>query len=345
MPKQPNTGLLKRAHNDIGVDVRVQVDRGQRVAIWGLFDAHSDNANCDHARLTRDIARMAEDPEGRVVIGGDFNDMMYSMSDFRRLPSVMADYIKGIDDMTLPVVCRNLEILWPIRNKIDAVLYGNHESAYEKRNGTNVTSLTVLMLNMMRMADAGLPLPAMQISKTKSLGRWNLEDAVTRAMYSAAEERKDPNLYPITFNGYMTAMRYYVELRGERGKCAVSPGLLHHGAGGDAPVTKGAISITRFQHKFPGAEWMMSGHIHKLTLNDDPGYNRWAGGFGNMALIPRPRLHISIGPYLKNYPGGRTAPFSVQHAHSVAPLGAKRLFLYPEQDSLTRTLVARPDFQ
>lgn len=295
--------VTAREQSKDSVDIRAEMELNCRMTIWGLFDAHVDNAKCDLPLLKSEIAEMAADPDARVIIGGDFNDLMFALGDYRQLPSGLGSRLHGVDDKISEIVRWNVELLEPIKDKIDCFIYGNHESSYEKRHGVNVSALTVERLNALR-GDSP----------------------------------------PIHFAGYGTWVRYFITVPKLK-KSAVSKGWVHHGSGGDAPVTKGMINVTRTQTDFPYFDWHMSGHIHKATANNSPALDVY-GGFGQGKLVARDRVAVVCGTYERNYPMGKKSTFSMEKRHSPAPLGAGKIYLTPKlRKDRPSTLYLKASFQ
>lgn len=130
-------------------DRRITLPAGTKgFTIWGLFDVHADSRDCDHVRLNRYITEIKNDPMARVIVGGDFNDMMFAKGDPRFAPSVLRLDLLDKEDPADCVVKMNADILSPIKDRIDAYLCGNHEANYTDRHKTDVAKRTAELLGV-----------------------------------------------------------------------------------------------------------------------------------------------------------------------------------------------------
>ena len=115
--------------------------RSDRFWIYPLFDIHLGSAACDEKLLKRDIAEIASKPNAMVILGGDMIDAVIHTDAKRYTGSTMADWCRGMDDID-DVIAAQLDMLtstlYPIREKIIAVVEGNHESAAAKHNSRAV---------------------------------------------------------------------------------------------------------------------------------------------------------------------------------------------------------------
>ena len=272
------------------VDKRLTVEAGQTWTIWGLFDAHADNAMSELKRFHRDIDKIAADPCARVILGGDFNDMMFAKGDPRHCPTQLKPFLLGKNAKADELIPYNVELLSRIADKIDAYLIGNHEQTFADRHETNVAIRTVEELNR-GLAAQGNP-------------------------------------HRIPYVGYWCWVGHFLEYNpgGKWTKPTVRriDGFCHHGRGGDSPVTQGMIDITRVMTDFV-FDWYMSGHIHKHTASDRPALRR-VGSFGNGRIKDVPRQAVICPGYKRNYSEQPSHDFSERQRHSPVPLGAGRVY-------------------
>lgn len=267
---------IEREASDSGSDIRIFVDGYPLITVWGLYDAHVDNIAHADKRLAEDIERIKNDEYARVVVGGDFNDMLF-VRDPRFVSSQLSPWLRGKDDIVAAVVDYNVSILSPIADKIDAYISGNHEEEFTIRHGANVCEQTAKRL--------GVP------------------------------------FYPDD-----CYVRYY--FRDAGGKGCTSIGHIYHGTGVDAPVTKGTIGLERTRAGWR-ADWVMSGHIHRKTLVEQPQVEP-RGAFGKCRLYEVPWCGAVCGTYLRAYvPGVPT--FSRRKHMNPYPLGAGKLYLQVER--------------
>jgi hypothetical protein len=276
------------------VDKRIAVKIPQTITIWGLFDCHVDSNLCDHDSLRDDIAEIAANPHARVVLGGDFNDMMFNRNDPRAyapgVHRVITDAKAENRSVPKAIAEWNLELLRPIADKIDVVLTGNHEQAYYDRHDSNVARDTA--------------------------------DAINEYLQSTGSEHR------CEYAGYMCFLRYfltYTEDGWDKPISRVINGFLHHGTGGGAPVTKGMIDIYRDLTKY-NFHWAMRGHIHKLTASE--GVKTEAHGtFGNGRVRNVPNAAIISPGYQRSYSNDATHYFSERKAHDPNPIGAGKIYM------------------
>jgi hypothetical protein len=143
----------------------------------------------------------------------------------------------------------------------------------------------------------------------------------------------------LNFIGYMGFLTYFVD----DGNKHVYPsiGYLHHGAGGNAPMTKGMLDLTRSKTKMQ-YDWHMRGHIHEKTLSESPKLTR-DGGFGNGRLLSMPVVAAIAGTYQRAYSDDATAYYSEEREHAPSPIGAARIYLTPRHEN--DTFIVYPSIQ
>ena len=271
----------------IVTDKRLDWQVGATYTVWGLFDVHLDSVSCELNRLKADIQAIADDPMARVIIGGDFNDLTQTGNDPRRQPSTIPKRLLDRDDYADACVDWNLELLTPIKDKIDAYLCGNHEDGYERRHGSNVAKVTARLL--------GVP-----------------------------------------YVGYESYLRYFL---GDGKSNVTVNGCLYHGAGGNSPVTKGMIGITRNQTNFR-YDFAMSGHIHQQTFGQAAVLDV-AGTFDNGRVVEKSICAAICGTYLKTYQAGTTTTYGARGRYAPAALGAGRVYIDMKSNVNGRYAVCR----
>lgn len=266
-----------------GVDRRIYVTPEDKlITIWGLYDAHVDNAAVHLPLLKRTIKAIADDPTARVIVGGDFNDLMFGFGDPRFNLNVLSkDMLKILlkaNDEQRPIyladalVDYNVELLDPIKDKIDAYISGNHEEVYARRHTTNIA---------MRTAD--------------KLGAAFYPDDCW--------------------------VRYFVD----HGSCVrTSAGHVYHGAGGNAPVTKGVVDLNRTLAGWQ-CDWTMRGHNHQHEGGNDVAL-RDKGAFGNCKSFAVPRASQICGTFERGFVAGLTN-FSRSKHMKPSPLGSACIYL------------------
>lgn len=160
--------------------------------------------------------------KARVFIFGDFFDAMQGRYDPRRTYSEVRPEYQGLNNYYDVILKDAAKFLAPYAKNIDIISDGNHETAVLQNANTNLPDRLVGMLN----------------DKCKStvhhggLGGW------VRIMFNRGDA------------GQPTGTRQSIYLK------------YFHGAGGDAPVTRGAIQTARQAVYLPDAHIVVNGHNH-----------------------------------------------------------------------------------
>lgn len=157
-----------------------------------------------------------------------------------------AKQARKVDAYVNDIVAELYEFYAPYADNIDVMKLGNHETAFIKHNHVDPMSMLIDRLNQAR----------------------------------------SPELPAIFYGGYTCwfAVRFWHTTEtGKRNRSASYKMWLHHGAGGSAPVTKGAIDRARIQDAITGAHCYIIGHKHsaisvpvmKESLDDYGNVNRF----------------------------------------------------------------------
>jgi len=269
-----------------GVDIRITgITPPGTITLWGLFDVHWDSTDCATHKLKSDIKKILADPYARVIIGGDFNNMIFER-DPRYVPAGLAARLQGKGNKANHIVEWNMEILDQLRDRIDLYISGNHEETFDKQHESNVAEQTAKLL--------GVP-----------------------------------------YFSYYALIRYH--MRKKNGAGRITRGWVHHGFGGNAPVTAGAIPLSRVaaQNRF---DWTTLGHLHQRTFREPAVFDD-SGAFGSARLMEIPIAQAQCGTFSRNYSGAK-ASWSAQKGHPPARLGAARMYLdydYVRDDGLIIT--------
>ena len=119
-------------------------DPGDTFELWGLGDFHAGAPDFAEAALRRDIKAIADNPFARVVLMGDYGDLIDPRRDRRAdslpIPERYRDAMfaeGGIPSETVAHVC---EIVEPIRDRVLGILEGNHETAIRKHMDRSIAS-------------------------------------------------------------------------------------------------------------------------------------------------------------------------------------------------------------
>lgn len=212
--------------------------------------------------------------------------------DKRSGPNVLVPELRGKADFVPALARYAAKILAPYADLIEIIGVGNHEFKLIKWNAVDPVGLLIGELNR-GLAESG----------------------------SAHRVRHGGN------NGYW---RTVVD---DGGKGRWTHDLYYfHGAGGDAPVTKGTIDVNRKGVCFD-YDCITFGHKHNKMFVDDVVLSLSSRG----VLFERERKAVQTGSYYRNY-SQREDPLDVSYAeefHAAAkPLGGMFLALIPERQRL-----------
>jgi hypothetical protein len=257
-------------------------------------DWHLGHVNADKGLLKREL-EIARQLGARILVNGDVFDAV-SPKDKRHKPSQEDAEIRGRDDKLTAMVDMAYAICEPYADLIDVIGIGNHEESWIKYGFSDPVGEVVKRLN--------------------------------------AELKAQGSEHRIRHGGIQGYIRTYYTIKGGRrnGMASVKHDLLYqHGAGGDAPVTKGAIDAYRRQKEFL-YDALTFGHKHNSTRGDD--VLMYLSRSDRIRY--RERLHVQTASYLWNYNRtGQRDPLSVSYAESAhaspKPLGGKILIMVPER--------------
>jgi predicted phosphodiesterase len=112
---------------------------GTSLRILVIADAHIDSDDCDRAMLLRLLGR-AKAENIPVIFLGDQFDAMQSREDRRRMQSALREKYQGRDDYTNAIVDDVADVLDPFSSQVALIGQGNHESAFLKNLGMDLSS-------------------------------------------------------------------------------------------------------------------------------------------------------------------------------------------------------------
>jgi hypothetical protein len=256
-----------------------------------MSDLHYGHPNVDKKRIRSDLDA-ARNVGARVFINGDVFDAI-GKKDKRYAKSQQDAALRDQDDMTRAVVKLAATELEPYADLIDVIGVGNHEEAFIRHCDTDLVGLLIDRLNA-TLAGQG---------SEHRIRHGGIAGFVrTKFLFSR------PNVHD----------------------SSVSHDLLyHHGTGGDAPVTKGAIDANRRLTNYDYDAYTF-GHKHNKTEGEDTFMFLSRNG----RIRHRERIYIQTGSYLWNYKRTTQAnPLGYSYAesgqHAPKPLGGKFLVLKP----------------
>lgn len=119
-------------------------DPGDCFELWGLGDFHAGAPDFAEQALRKDIKRIVDNPLARVMLMGDYGDLIDPRRDRRAdsqpIPERYRDAMfaeGGIPTETVAHVC---ELLEPVRDRVIGMLEGNHETAVRKHMDRSIAS-------------------------------------------------------------------------------------------------------------------------------------------------------------------------------------------------------------
>jgi hypothetical protein len=206
----------------------------------------------DHDReLLIEDLETAKKLGARISINGDTIDGILPSDRKRHHPSVGKHDPKR-DDIMNQIVRQAVDVLSPYADYIDVISPGNHERSILKYHHVDITSMIVGMLNAVRSDD----LPPIHVGSYRGF-------QVYRFRSSAAGGGGGRTL---------TVFR-------------------HHGRGGSAPVTGGALDLDRIRKDFD-ADLYWIGHKHQSIQR---AFSRYSIGSGGKLYERRQRAIMSAG--------------------------------------------------
>jgi predicted phosphodiesterase len=107
-------------------------------------DVHFDSKQCDREMFKRHLEE-AKERDAKVLIFGDFFDLMETRNDNRRSNSILPQHIGT--DYTQNVINEAIEFLMPYKDNLLMFSDGNHETAVKKHLGVDVLTWLVGALN------------------------------------------------------------------------------------------------------------------------------------------------------------------------------------------------------
>jgi hypothetical protein len=119
------------------------------------------------------------------------------------------------------------------------------------------------------------------------------------------------------YSGVCGILGYYFSCGGST---TIVNGYLHHGKGGEAPMTGNTLDIMRALLIWPTIQFTMRGHKHDaraIPLD----YGVPAGDFGNRRIRQMLRANVSAPSFLKTYSNDATAYFGETQEHRFTHIG------------------------
>ncbi len=266
--------------------------RSNWFTLYNLSDLHYGNRACALDILKADIERIRVDPFALWTGGGDYAEYI-SYRDRRFDPDTVIEQlgVKDLGKLGQVLTDRVGDLLRPIANQCLGMVFGNHESVYQRAQEQQ-------HLHAELCASLGVP----------NLGYSGLFDIAFVRNPHVKKPSLSRHRQPLT--GYPTeTFRVFI----------------HHGAG-FAQTPGGKLNrLIQFMHAFD-ADIYMVGHVH-----DQKGQRLPTIGANAACdkIVARERLGIVSGGYLKTYAQGVTS-YGEMRAYQPTHLGAAFVRIRPD---------------
>lgn len=273
---------------------RVRAEEDQPFLRFLCSDLHIGSSSCAKEALVADLTA-AQKAHASILINGDAFDAITHNDPKRYKPSALDKSLWGLDDVGAGILDLGFALLEPFAESIDVFGCGNHEEAYTKYHGVDLTKLMIDRLN--------------------------------------ASLEKQGSAHRVRHGGIQGYVRTTFEIGppDHKGRQrAVNHDLLYqHGAGGGSPVTKEAIRAFRALCGFE-YDALTFGHAHHRTFGYDTTLYLSPKGH----LRQKDRLYVQTASYFWNYQKtDQSAPLNYSYAeskhHAPKPIGGMFLTMTP----------------
>jgi predicted phosphodiesterase len=142
--------------------IKCDLPYAEKIEIHPLSDLHIGDRNCDYKSILERIEYIKNTPNCYCILDGDLMDMAISSS-------IGDTYGASIQPMEQLKHC--VRLFEPIKDKILAVLPGNHEHRIYKTDGLDITSLMCSQLGIADRYSSTTALVFVRFGKEKKHGR------------------------------------------------------------------------------------------------------------------------------------------------------------------------------
>ncbi len=142
--------------------IRCDLPYAEKIEIHPMSDLHIGDMHCDYKSILARIEYIKNTPNAYCILDGDLMDMAIATS-------VGDTYGAGIQPMEQLKHC--VRLFEPIKDKILAVLPGNHENRIYRSDGIDITSLMCGQLGIASRYSSTTALVFVRFGKTKERGR------------------------------------------------------------------------------------------------------------------------------------------------------------------------------
>lgn len=212
-----------------------------------------------------------------------------------------AKQARKVDAYVNDIVAELYEFYLPYVDNIDVIKLGNHETAFIKHNHVDPMAILIDRLNQARSKDRE----------------------------------------PIFYGGYTCwfAVKFVNNTKqGTRNRSTTYKMWLHHGAGGSAPVTKGAIDRARIQDAITGADCYVIGHKHSAI--SVPVMKEALDDYGNVCRFMVDFVCVpGFSTWDQKEPdtdAGYLLEYSAERFYGLEAMGGCRVKLTPKRESSGR---------
>ena len=121
-------------------NIRINKLPGEHIHFYFLGDVHEGNVNHDEKALRTAVKMIETDENARVILMGDMIEAITHRGDNRFDPITIAHKyeIRDLKDLPWRQMSVVIERLEPIKEKVDAIIVGNHEESYIKYNSNDI---------------------------------------------------------------------------------------------------------------------------------------------------------------------------------------------------------------
>ncbi|MDE2103034.1 MAG: hypothetical protein KGL39_37665 [Patescibacteria group bacterium] len=275
---------------------RIVSEVGKPYRLFLMSDLHLGSAYVDKKKISEDLKSAAK-ADADILVNGDVFDAI-NPKDKRYMPSCYDKSLLGKDDVGEAMVDIAFEIFSPHANRIKVIGIGNHEESWIRRSAEDLVGRLIGKLN----------------SKLEN------ENHTNRIRHGG-------------ISGFFRTTFEFPRPKGTTFSSVSHTLLYQHGAGGDSPVTKGAIDFYRKGNQYD-YDCVTMGHRHNRTFGCDNITYLSRGGY----IVNRERLYVQTASYLMNIvQTDQKNPLNYSYAesghHAPKPLGGMFLTITPTRET------------
>jgi predicted phosphodiesterase len=269
--------------------------RKDELRLYWTADWHTWSKNCALELLKEDIQRIADDPMGFWLHGGDYAEFI-GYQDKRFDPEAMAEHVKVAELARIGHAQAAFvrDLMLPIADKCIGVMEGNHEQKYMQRTQSR-------QLHSWLCEELGVP----------NLGYSTIFDLCFRRNSRSTKPGVLLAVSPNRRNLHTSRYRVFA----------------HHGAG-YAQTPGGKLNkLIQAMDYFPRADLVLLGHVHDQKAQRMP---RLGANADCTELTAHDQVGAICGSYLRTY-GEGAAGYGEQKLYRPVPLGMTVITFRPDK--------------